>query len=227
STVTSDQVSEGANRASWTAVYPGRATRKCVSGKATGSYRYRGRACNASGCSAYSAIKTIAVSLAPKTAPPLTAPVSTSTGNFTVSWTTVTDAATFTLEQRFNSGSWGVVYSSTGTSYAATNRLAGTWGYRVKACNSIGCGPYSAVKSVTSTVPAPPPAPTGLQAVPYGVGCKVSWNASSGATYYDLKRSFTLYSGPATTYTMDSGCPNPGSLHVRACNATSCSAWVP
>ena len=166
-------------------------------------------------------------SLAPATAPTLNAPSSTTTGDFRVSWGTVTDAATYRLEERFNSGSWSQVYNNTGTSLARSNRIAGSWGYRVRACNTIGCGPYSAVKTVASTVPQPPPAPTGVQAVPHGVGCKVSWNASSGATYYELKKAMTLYSGPANTYTMDSGCPNPGKLHVRACNATTCSAWVP
>lgn len=226
-TTTSYEIQESANGGSWAPLYTGTATSKAVSGKATGSYRYRGRACNGSGCSAYSSIKTTAVSLAPKTAPTLTAPDSTTTGNFTVSWTTVTDAATYTLEEQFNSGSWSSVYNSTGTSLARTNRTPGIWGYRIKACNPVGCGPYSATRNVTSTVPPPPPAPTGLQAVPNGVGCNVSWNASSGATYYELKKNFTLYSGPATSYSMDSACPNPGTLHVRACNATTCSAWVP
>ena len=226
-TTTSYQVQESANSGSWTALYTGTATSKAVSGKATGSYRYRGRACNASGCSAYSAIKTITVSLAPKTAPTLSAPSSTTTGSFNVSWGTVTDGATYRLEERFNSGNWSLAYNSTGTSLARSNRVPGSWGYRVRACNPVGCGPYSGTKTVTSTVPPPPPAPTGLQAVPYGVGCKVSWNASSGATYYELKKTMTLYSGPANTYTMDSGCPNPGKLRVRACNTTTCSAWVP
>ena len=227
STATSYEIQESVNGGSWAALYTGTATSKAVSGKATDSYSYRGRACNASGCSAYSAVKTITVTLPPKAAPTLTAPASTTTGSFTVSWTTVTDAVTFTLEQQFNGGSWSSIYSNTGTSYAATNRLAGTWGYRVKACNTVGCGPYSAVKSVTSTAPTPPPAPTGLKAVTSGNSCTVSWNASAGATYYELRKTLTVYSGPGTSYFIDAACPAGNPWHVRACNATTCSAWVP
>ncbi|MDR6840427.1 hypothetical protein [Pseudoxanthomonas sacheonensis] len=224
-TTTSYQIEQSANGGAWAAFYTGAATSAAATGRATGSYAYRGRACNASGCSGNSATVTIAVALAPAAAPTLTAPASTTTGSFTVSWTTVTDAATYSLEERLNGGSWSVIYSNTGTSSALTNRTPGTWDYRVKGCNSVGCGPTSAVSTVTSSAPPAPAAPTGLQAVPNGVGCNISWNASAGATYYELKKTFTLYSGPATSYSYDAACPT--GLKVRACNASTCSVWVP
>ena len=51
------------------------------------------------------------------------------------------------LEQRFNSGAWTTVHNGSGTS-KASGVMAGSRGYRVRACNAAGCGAYSTIHTV-------------------------------------------------------------------------------
>jgi hypothetical protein len=40
------------------------------------------------------------------------------------------------------------VHTVAGTSKAFSGVMAGSWGYRVRACNAAGCGAYSAIHTV-------------------------------------------------------------------------------
>src|SRR5262245_24622725 len=57
---------------------------------------------------------------------------------------------------------------------------------------------YSAIQSVLEANLQGPPIPTGLAAIPGNTQVQLSWNASSGATSYSVKRSATT-GGPYTT----------------------------
>src|SRR5262245_14342939 len=57
---------------------------------------------------------------------------------------------------------------------------------------------YSAIQSVLEANLQGPPIPTGLAAIPGNTQVQLSWNASSGATSYNVKRSTTA-GGPYTT----------------------------
>jgi fibronectin type 3 domain-containing protein len=61
------------------------------------------------------------------------------------------------------------------------------WNTRIASFKFTGCG-----------VTSPPPAPTGLTATPGNTQVSLAWNASSGASSYDVLRSTT---GSAGTYT--------------------------
>ena len=184
-------------------------------------------ACNTSGCGPTSSAATTVVLLPPGIAPTLTGPSSTASGAISLTWNAVVDGASYVVEEYPPGGVWGQVYNGAAGSLTLSARLAGTWQYRVKACNPSGCGPVSATKVVTSSAPAPPPVPTGLTAVQVNsMQCKITWNASAGATYYELRFSGQLeYSGSLRSYTHDARCPS--SRSVRACNAVNCSAWSP
>lgn len=75
--------------------------------------------------------------------------------------------------------------------------------------------------------PPPPPVPTGLTVKQRNpVMCAVSWDASSGATKYDLSNfnpGNIIYSGGMKKFTWDATCVDP--YTVRACNDHTCSAW--
>ncbi|MEP6906590.1 MAG: wall-associated protein [Pseudoxanthomonas sp.] len=227
SEATAYQIEQSVGGGTWTLYYSGGAGSTSVSTAISGSYSYRGRACNSSGCGPTSSAATTVVLLPPGMAPTLAGQNTTANGAISLTWNAVTDGASYIVEEYPPGGAWGQVYNGAGGSLVLTARLAGTWQYRVKACNASGCGPVSATKVVTSSAPAPPPVPTGLTAAQVNsLQCKVSWNASAGATYYELRFYGALeYSGPLRQYYFDARCPT--SRSVRACNAVNCSAWSP
>src|SRR3546814_10343142 len=73
-----------------------------LSGKPDGTYSYRVRACSGtstSTCGAYSAVDSIIVD-APPDAPLLIVPTGSSNGNYTVSWSTVSGATRYRLDEK-------------------------------------------------------------------------------------------------------------------------------
>jgi len=78
--------------------------------------------------------------------------------------------------------------------------------------------------------PAPPGQPDDMEGILGNESC--SWDASDGATYYELRRSDETE--PCLTVTEPSAlvagtaCVEPDTtayLHVRACNDVGCSEW--
>src|SRR6185437_10231121 len=123
----------------------------------SGSYGYEVKACNAVGCGPWSAqgSTTVSVPTAPTSAPTLTVPANSATGSYAVSWTGVSGAASYNLQQRINSDSWTTVASPTGTSWAASGKATGNYGYRVQSCNAGGCSAWSATATTVVTIPVP------------------------------------------------------------------------
>ncbi|WP_249474657.1 RHS repeat protein [Luteimonas galliterrae] len=228
-TAASYRLEESVNNDAWTLVQDAAALSKTFSGKANGSYRYRAQACNVAGCSAYSALKTVSVLLPPAAAPGLTAPASNATGSYAVSWTAVATSTSYTLQRSVNGGAWSNRYSGANLSFNESGLGAGSYGYRVQACNGSGCSAFSATK--TTTVQFPPAMPASLTGntdpdpdLPGSRNFYVFWSAVSGATSYELQEGgTTVYSGPLTNY-MTSG-KGTRTFNVRACNAAGCSAW--
>ncbi|GGK03217.1 hypothetical protein GCM10011394_10360 [Luteimonas terricola] len=225
---TSYQLQERLGTGGWTTIHNASGTSKAVSGKATGSWGYQVRACNVAGCSAWSATRTVAVLRAPTGVPVLTAPATTTTHNYTVSWTAVTDAARYELEEQVNgAGVWNKVHDAAATSKAFSGKQTGNYAYRVRGCNTSGCAGWSSVRTVVVTLPVPLPvgAPTVHDS---GWACDAAWQTSGGATYYELRRNMVaiVYSGPNVSITWPGQqCVSPHD--VRACNANGCSAWSP
>jgi PKD repeat protein len=94
---------------------------------------------------------TFSLTCTPPSTPTLSDPGTTdSDGSYTVSWSSVSGATSYTLEED-TSGSFGsptVVYSGSGTSKYLTGRSDGTYYYRVKACNACGCSGWSNVEDI-------------------------------------------------------------------------------
>src|SRR3546814_16622400 len=84
----------------WSEIYGGAALCKAVSGLTDGTYDYQVKACNGGGCSAYSAIASTAVTFPPTGLPTLTVPAADNNGAFTVSWTSISLAGRYELQQR-------------------------------------------------------------------------------------------------------------------------------
>ena len=228
------RLQERVNSGSWRTVRYGATNGWSASGKTNGSYSYRVQACNATGCGPWSATKTITVSIptAPATAPVLTAPGSSATGAYSLSWTTVSTASSYKLRQQVNAGSWSIVQSSTATHWSTSGEASGAYGYGVQACNAIGCGPWSATRTVTVTIPSPPQTPSLSVPATSGTGSyTVSWSGVSGAASYSLRRRFNggawsvVQSSAATSWNAHGQGTGSYGYEVQACNVGGCSAW--
>ncbi len=119
-------------------------------------------------------------------------------GNYTVSWQSVSGAATYTLQEATNPYFSGAVtvYSSSGTSWAATNKPVGTYYYRVRATNCAGDSGWSNVRSATVL----PPGWITLVGQNFESTFPGDWivwddNGSSYGEYYWGKRSCRPYAG--------------------------------
>ena len=145
-------------------VYQGNGLSKAFTNQSAGSYYYRVLASNTKGQSPYSNIQNITVSVIP---PPIVVPVapvlndisSTTSGNYSVSWNSVSNATAYLLQQdtsnTFNNPQ--AVYYGNSLSKAFSNQQNGTYYYRVLASNTKGKGPYSNIENITiSTIPTPP-----------------------------------------------------------------------
>ncbi|WP_457022077.1 RHS repeat protein [Luteimonas sp. A611] len=229
------ELDERLGTAAWTQIHNAAGISKALSGKTTGSWGYRIRACNDAGCSAYAAEKVVAVTRPPTAAPTLTVPASNTTGSYSVSWTAVATATSYGLQERPGTGSWITLQANSATSRAISGKATGSWGYQVRACNEAGCGAYSTVKAVQVTRPPGTPTITySLKTQTYvgaltHIRCEVRWTSMASATSYELQAygGAVQYTGPLTTVAGpgNSSAYCAPSHVVRACNLAGCSAW--
>lgn len=178
-TATSYRLEQRKGSGAWAQIYSGTGRSRALSGLTNGKYQFRARACNASGCSGYSALGTTTVLLPPATAPTLTVPVTAPTRqNYTVRWTAVATASSYELQVRHNGGSWTRVYGGGGLNHTQSQTAEGTYTYRVRACNATGCGAYSATKSVQLYGGGGGPCLEPPCTVPNAIGPGEGWSAS-------------------------------------------------
>jgi predicted phage tail protein len=230
---------------SWAVVQDDGTTGRSFSAKADGSYGYRVRACAGTGtanCSAYSATGTIAVAattIATPAVPALTLPATSNTGDYTASWSTVANATHYELSEQVDGGAWAVTDDTSATSRNFSDKVDGSYGYRVRACNGDGtghCSAYSSTGTVVVTIPlqvpavptlnAPGTSSTGIYAV--------SWSGSSIATHFELGEQVgggawaVIQDTSATSKAISGKTDGSYGYRVRACNGagtTYCSAY--
>ena len=150
-----EQVDDGA----WGSVYSGTANSKTFTGKGTGVYGYRVKACDdADDCSAWSATESVQVTRTSSTlsASPNPAPG----GDYTVSWSASVLSSTYRLDESVDGAAATEVYSGTGLSKSFTGRDPGSYAYSLKVCFSL-LGSTVCVPSGSVTVSVPEPEPSG------------------------------------------------------------------
>ncbi|UGB47239.1 hypothetical protein LQ772_08140 [Frateuria edaphi] len=215
-------------------IYDGPNTSASIMVLDEGMVQFHVKACSNYGCSPWSPYTTHGGS-APTSAPTISVPTSSSTGSYTVSWTAVSAASSYKLQEQVNgSTTWTSITNTTGTSFALSGKANGTYGYRVMACNANGCGPVSAAKSVTvGVVPATPAAPhVSVSGVDWKQTLTVSWTAVSRATSYQVNvvepgatTGDINDNGSSTTFSMLAFDGGTWKFRVRACNSVGCSGW--
>lgn len=226
------ELQEQANGGNWAALYSGTATSQAISGKAAGSYAYRARACLGSYCGGWSATGTAVVQFAPSDAPSISVPGTGLVGNYTISWGTVTGAASYSLEESANGGSWSVSYSGSAQSNAYSGKAAGSYAYRVRGCNPAGCGPYSGTGTVQA-VYAPGSAPSlSAPATNTSGSYTISWSTVATTVSYNLEESSdggSSWSGIASVGGTSAGVSGRGAgtylYRIKACNAAGCGPY--
>jgi lysophospholipase L1-like esterase len=206
----------------------------------TTQYFYRIRAINVLGASAYSA-EASATTLAIPPATPIELVATANGPQITLSWTDSSDNEVgFQIERSLTSGG-GFILLTTTTVNATSFLDAGLEGdtryfYRVRAVNSGGSSAYSNEANAT-TQPAPPAAPTGLNAVAISSAqIHLNWvDNSTNETGFEIERAdtsavFTLISTTTTNAIsfLDTGLTeNTQYLYrIRSLNGAGASAYT-
>ena len=210
-------------------------------------HSFRVRACNVLGCSSYSGAvtgKTLAVSRVPETPTGVSVGGATNSA-LTVSWTPSSNPDGMAPPDRFEvSLAGGTPNPGPALSQTWTGLASGTtFSFQVRACNSLGCSPYSAAATgkTTGTPPAVDRAPNAM-AAPFVGSPTVSSLVISFAAPSDpgLPSTIVRYEGQANggavvnignppSFTWNGLTANTTySIVVRACNgtpATTCGPW--
>ncbi|MHC5036833.1 MAG: hypothetical protein ACYTHM_05935, partial [Planctomycetota bacterium] len=215
-------------------VYTGANTQFNVTGKTSGTFYYRVRASNLAGSSTWMA-GTNGCSIVPPQAPAsITVPATSATGNYQVSWTPVTDATSYDLEEDTSASFTNAttVYQGANTFFDVTGKTSGTFYYRVRAVGVAGASPWTTDTTGCTIVAPAPPASITVPLQSMGV-FQVDWVASAGATSYDLEEDsnpgFTnptqVYSGANLSY---NAVQSSGTWYyrVRAVNGAGASGWT-
>jgi hypothetical protein len=124
------------------------------------TYRYRIRACNAAGCSAWSETATATTfdddddfDQLPGTPTNVTA-VGLTTSSIAVTWTPPGGQTRFEIRRRTGTGgqwTFSATVSGTTTTYLNTGLNSGTtYQYQVRACNNVGCSSYSSTATAST-----------------------------------------------------------------------------
>ncbi|WP_152453858.1 RHS repeat-associated core domain-containing protein [Microbulbifer sp. THAF38] len=144
---------EQKNNGSWNEIYSGTSISRNFSGRGTGTYRYRVAAVEGTSVGSFKTSSTVTVSRAPGIPGNLAVPASSS-GNYAVSWSAVSGAARYILEQSGDaSGSWSLA----GTSKSFSQSKNSSYSYRVRACKTYSgvesCSSWTGKKSVSVKFP--------------------------------------------------------------------------
>src|SRR5215475_8909763 len=136
------------------------------------------------------------------TPPPAPTNLVATPGNAQVSlsWNASSGATSYNVKRSTTSGGpyTTIATGVTATNFTNTQLVNGTtFFYVVSAVNAAGESGNSNQASATP-LGTPPPAPTGLTASPGNAQVSLNWNASAGASSYNVKRS-TTNGGPYTT----------------------------
>ncbi|MBI5116286.1 fibronectin type III domain-containing protein, partial [Candidatus Poribacteria bacterium] len=158
-------------------------------------------------------------------------PSSDSDGSYTISWAAVTGVTRYELERSSDGGiTWTPIYSGPNLTYPETVSC-GVYRYRVRACNSCGCGEWRTGSTDCNYTAPPAPANISYPTNDSDGTYTVSWSSAVRATRYELERSSDggvtwtpIYSGPSASYSDTVSC-GIYRYRVRACNSCGCGEW--
>ena len=124
----------------------------------------------------------------------VSSPSSSTTGDYSVSWSIPSGEYTFVLQQSINYGAYSTIYSGS-SKVKSVSVTPGTYRYRVKARYLTGFLPeystytYSNYTTVTTMPPPNAPASITVPSTSDDGSFEITWAASSTAIFYDLHES--------------------------------------
>ncbi|MDT0499025.1 RHS repeat-associated core domain-containing protein [Algiphilus sp. W345] len=214
------------------------------------TYRWHVQACNAGGCSIYTANRyfTTPAAATPPPVPANLTPGSTSapgpsTGGttLTLDWSNSSGATSYTVKViNQDSGATVLSTSTSSSSHSVTLDDDTSYKWRVRACNAVGCSAYAAYRYfVTPADLAPPPEPgnpsPGSSSAPGPTTANpdvtLNWSAATGAASYTVQVTnrgtsalVVNLSTATTSYLAELDYATAYRWTVKACNAAGCSA---
>ncbi|PNS09858.1 RHS Repeat-containing protein [Lysobacter silvestris] len=164
--------------------------------------------------------------------PTLTAPATNAGGSYALTWSTTAITDYYVLEESTNGGStWATLYNGTATNAAVSGRAPGSYAYRVKACNTLGCSASSATSTVqVLTAPAAAPA-VSVPSSTYTGAYAVTWTTVASASSYILEESLNggawtqAYNGASTASSFSGRAGGNYSYRAKACNIAGCGPY--
>jgi RHS repeat-associated protein len=234
------RLEEQKNSGAWVQVQSGSTALTKTRTVGNGTYHYRVKACNDTGCSGFRTTTTQSeVRLKPSTPAAPTGP-STSTGSAATNWSSVTNATYYDLQKRNNNGSWSSAQNGdTNTSHTESGLTDGSWDFRVRACNtrSWSCSSYSAASTDTTVrlKPSSPATPTTTVTQSTNGSFSINWLKPSGTvSFYDLQErknggSWSTIANDTTALTkaVSGRATGDYDYRARACNGFgwACSSY--
>lgn len=195
------------------------------------TYDAQVRANNSAGSSAYTTPINVTTLVAVPSVPTGLSTSNITTSSATLSWNAASGATSYDVQVRPQGGTWST-YNVTSTSYNASGlNSSSTYEWQVRAKNTAGSSNYSSVVNFT-TLGNIPAVPTGLSTSNITANsANLAWNASSGATSYDVQ--LRVQGGTWSTYNVTSTSYNASGLNsnttyewqVRAKNTTGSSNY--
>jgi hypothetical protein len=150
-------------------------------------------------------------------------------GSYTVSWSSVSGATKYDLQERHNDGSWSTIYSGSNTQASRSSRSAGQWCYRVRSCHDCACSSYGSTRC-TNVKPGTPTLYNISNADQNG-SYTVDWSNVSGADSYTLQEQknngtwSTVYTGATSQASRTGRTPGQWCYRVRASAYGVAGAW--
>lgn len=208
-------------------VYNAGGTSWSASGLGNGTYDYQVFACNAAGCGPGSTILAVRVAQIPAPPASIVVPAGSYSPAIAVSWSASANASNYVLEESFDGGAWGVVFSGNGTGTTVTVAASGTYRFQVAACSTGGCSGFTVSSNVAVALPPVAPTLAGPSSSVTGT-FTLTWNALSGATGYRLNQSLSgavsaVYSGSGTSWSSSNLGDGTYDYQVFACDVAGCT----
>ncbi|WP_162926301.1 chitinase N-terminal domain-containing protein [Teredinibacter purpureus] len=202
-----------------------------------GIYQYRTRWYNPNSSSEYNRYSSwsnivyvdVQIGSAPSPRPTISLASTDSDGTFYVSWSASSGASRYQLQRKIGSGSWSTQQNTSSRNKSYTSQANGSYSFRVRSCNSVGCTSYSPTKTIVVNKPtlSVPSAPSSVTFLPPPTNV-VYWSSVSNATSYNMQYKsgstwVTYHSGSGTGTTV--GATGASYFRVQACNGDGCSGW--
>ncbi|NQY63588.1 MAG: hypothetical protein HRT38_07590 [Alteromonadaceae bacterium] len=163
-------------------------------------------------------------------------PPESSDGTISLSWSAVSGATRYEIEEQLSANSWFSVYSDSTASWSKSEYINGDYTFRVNACDANGCSSFTDVTATVLLNTTTPSVPESIS-TPEGTNTTgsytVSWAESTYATSYTLRESVNggswaiLTSSEATTSQSFSNKADATYRYsVSACKNSDCSTYV-